>query len=361
MTILGRYIFKEFIRLFLAALIGILSVYLCVDFMQKADDFIRHRAHISQIIRYFTYNLPAIATHSIPIAGLVATLLSLGNLSRHNEIIAMRAGGLSLARIIAPVILGGLLISALTFLNNEFITPVYTAKAIYIRKVEVEKKKPVVIFREEKLWLRGPDNSIANIDLVSPSRNEMFGLNIYKLNPDFTVRERITAGRLIWEREAWRLKESRSFRIDGGRVLVRSADGEVYNIVESPESLGMVVRRSDEMSFGELWAYIHRLRSSGYNTARYDVDLHGKIAFPFAGLLMVLIAIPLSIQRVRSGGTGRGIALTVLIAFAYWAIMSIGIALGRSGAIPPMLAAWFANIVFAIVAGYVLMRMRKER
>ncbi len=361
MTILGRYIFREFIRLFLAALIGILSVYLCVDFLQKADDFIRHGAHFGQTARYFLYSLPAIATPSIPIAALVATLISLGNLSRHNEIIAMRAGGASLGRIIAPVIIGGILISALGFINNELIMPEYAARALYIRKVEVEKKKQVVVFRQQKLWLREPDNSIANIDIVSPNRNEMYGINIYKLNPDFSVRERITAGRLIWEDGAWRLKESRKFSLVGDIVTVRSAENEIYNVVESPESLGMVVRSSEEMSFGELWEYIRRLRASGYNTARYDVDLHGKISFPLSSLLMILIATPLSLQRIRSGGAGWGIAMAVLIAFAYWALMSIGAAMGRSGAIPAMPAAWLANAVFAIASGYVLFRLHRER
>lgn len=360
MNIIWRYIFKEFMRIFIAAVIGILSVYLCVDFLQKADDFIKLKANILQVAKYFVYSLPAIATPSIPIAALVATLLSLGNLSRHNELIAMRASGFSLGRIIAPVLTAGVIISAFGFINNEMIMPTYAAKALYIRKVEVEKKARVVVFRQQKLWLRGPDNSIANIELVSPDRTEMFGVNIYKLNLDFTVKERIIAGRLVWEDGAWRLKDSRKFVPRAGGVYSRPADGEIYNVVDSPDSLNMVVRRSEEMTFHELMDYIDRLKKSGYNVAKYEVELYGKIAFPLSSLLMVMIATPLSLQRVRGGGTGRGIALSVIIAFAYWALMSIGAALGKSSALPPLPSAWLANMVFAAASGYILIRMHRE-
>ena len=92
------------------------------------------------------------------------------------------------------------------------------------------------------------------------------------------------------------------------------ADGEIYNIVDKPEDMGMIVKSSGEMSFTELWDYVRRLKSSGYKAVRYEVDLHEKVAFPFASLLMVLIATPFSLQQVRSGGAARGIALALLIA-----------------------------------------------
>lgn len=360
MTLLNRYIFMEFIRLFLVTLAGLLVVYLCVDFLQKADDFIRYKAGIVQIGAYFLYNLPSIATPSIPIAALMATLLSLGNLSRYNEIIAMRAGGLSIGRIMVPVLVGGLIISVFGFVNNELIMPVYAARANFIRNVEIEKKQQKVVFQQRRLWLRGPDNSIANIDFISPDRDLMLGVNIFKLNPDFTLRQRIQADSLVWESGAWRLKGSRKFTPSGDAVIAGSADGEIFNVVESPGDLGMIVKRSEEMNFGELWSYVGRLKSTGYKAARYEVDLYGKLAFPLSSLLMVMIAAPLSLQRVRSGGAGKGIALAMLIAFAYWALTSVGTALGRSGALTPIPAAWLANILFAGASGYVLRRMHQE-
>jgi lipopolysaccharide export system permease protein len=360
MNLLTRYILKEFLRSFATALSGITIVYLCVDFLQKADDFIRFKASLSQVTRYFLYNLPSIITPSIPIAALIATLLSLGALSRHNEIIAMRSSGISLGRIVLPVLAGGLLISAIGFINNELIMPTYVAKANYIRKVELEKKQQIVIFRRNKLWLRGPDNSIANIDFVSPDRNVMFGLNIFKLNTDFTVRERIQAGSLLWEDNAWRLKQSMVYVQKGDTIIDRPADGEVYNIVETPADLGMIVKRSEEMSFSELWDYVRRIKTSGYNAMREEMELYGKISFPFSSLLMVMIATPLSLQRVRSGGAGKGIAIAVFISFAYWGLLSIGTALGRSGALPPVIASWLANGLFTFYACVMLFRMHRN-
>lgn len=360
MKLLGRYIFMEFTKTSFTILSGILVLFLCVTFLREADDFIKLNATIVQIAMYYLYSLPAMAGQALPFAALIGTLLSLGNLSRHQEITAMRAGGVSLVSIIAPVVFGGFLISGLGFLNNEVIMPAYAARAAHIKNVEVGKKQQRVVFQQRRLWLRGPNNSIANIDLVAPDRREMIGVNIYKLNADFSIRERIKAGRLVWEDTAWRLRDSRKFITKGEAIVTAPADGEVYNIVEKPEDMGMIVKSSGEMSFNELWDYVRRLKSSGYKAVRYEVDLHAKVAHPFASLLMVLIATPFSLQRVRSGGAARGIALALLITAIYWALSSGGRALGLSGAMPPFQAAWLANVVFVVIAMITIYRMQRQ-
>jgi lipopolysaccharide export system permease protein len=359
MTILSRHIFKEFISLVAGVLIGIVVVFLCVEFLQKADKLIKFHATLVQVATYFLYSIPSMISMSLPMATLIATLLSLGNLSRHNEIIAMRASGVSLTKIIAPLLAAGLLISALGFVNSEFIMPYYSSRAIYLRKVEIEKSQQRVMFQQSKLWLRGPDNSIANIELVSPNRNEMIGLNVYKLNPDYSVRERIKAGSLEWKDGAWRLKQSTTYAFSGDEVRSRPSDGEVFNIVESPDDLGMIVKKSEEMSFGEMWDYVNRLKTSGYKAVAPEVDLHSKLAFPLASFLMVMISIPFSIHKLRAGGAAKGFALAVMIAFIYWTLASVGMSLGRSGVFPPVLAAWFANLFFAIASAIVLIRMQR--
>jgi len=360
MKLLHRYIFMAFFRTSFAVLAGIVVLFLCVTFLKEADDFIRHKATMVQIAKYYLYSIPGMAGQALPFAALIGTLLSLGNLSRHQEITAMRAGGVSLIGIIAPVLLGGALISCLGFLNNEVIMPAYTARAAFIRNVEVEKKQQRVIFQQRQLWLRGPDNSIANIDLVAPDRREMIGVNIYKLNADFSIRERIKAKRLVWEDTSWRLRDSQKFVIRDDAVVTLPANGEAYNIVDKPEDMGLIVKSSEEMNFTELWDYVRKLKGSGYKALRYEVDLHGKLANPFASLLMVLIATPFSLQRVRSGGAARGIALSLLIATVYWALTSGGRALGLSGNMPPVQAAWFANMVFTVLAVAAIFRMQRQ-
>jgi lipopolysaccharide export system permease protein len=359
MTVLSRYIFRQFITLVVGVLLGILVVYLCVEFLQKADKLIKFHATPLQVARFFLFSIPGWISISLPMATLIGALLSLGGLSRHNEIIAMRASGVSLGRIIAPMLAGGLVIAAVGFLNNEFIMPVYSSRALYIRSVEIEKKQQRVMFQRQKLWLRGPDNSIVNIDMISPERNEMLGLNIYKLNQDFSVRERITAGSLLWQDSAWRLQHSRTYAQNGDTVTIYPSDGEVFNVVDSPDDLRMVVKDSSEMNFLEMWDYVRRIKSSGYNAGMYEVELHQKIAYPLSSLLMVLISIPFSVHKVRSGGAAKGFAFAVMIAFFYWTLMSVGESLGRSGAVSPIAAAWLANAFFGATGAIVLIRMQR--
>lgn len=360
MNTLGRYIFREFMRIFLSALLFIIIVYLCLQFLQRADWFIKNKATIRQVAAFFLYNMPAMVSEALPIAALIAALISLGNLSRYNEIIAMRASGVSLFRIIAPVLAGGILISAGGFINNEYIMPVYTARAGFLKNVEIEKKQQRAVFQHSRLWLRGPENSIANIELISPDRHdEMLGVNIFKLNPDFTVRERIKADSLQWEQGAWRFKNSRKFKKRGDAVVSSSADGEIFNIVAGPDDLSAIVKKSEEMNFAELWEYVKRLKNGGYKAKRYEVELHNKIAFPLSSLLMVMIAIPLSLHKVRSGGAAKGFAFAVLIAFIYWSLMSVGNALGRSGTLPPLEAAWLANVLFFAASLVSMFRLQR--
>ena len=360
MKLLNRYIFFEFLRTSLSVLAGIILLFLVVMFLKEADDLIKYQAGMSQIGRYYLYSIPGMIGQALPFAALIGTLLSLGSLSRHQEITAMRAGGMSLLRIILPVLVGGTLLSLFGLLNNEVIMPEYTARAAYIRNVEVEKKQERIIFQQQRLWLRGPDNSIANIDLVTPDRREMIGVNIFKLNPDFSVRERISAKRLVWQDDAWRIRQSTKFLPTARSVVVGTADNEIYNVVDRPEDMGMIVKDSEEMNFTELWEYVRKLKSSGYKVVRYEVDLYGKLATPFACLLMVMIATPLSITNERSGGAARGIALAVLIAAIYWALVSSGRALGRSGALEPLYAAWLGNATFALIAAIGIFRMQKR-
>jgi lipopolysaccharide export system permease protein len=359
MRLLDKYIFKEFISLVAGVLLGILVVYVCVEFLQKADRLIKFHATFGQILKYFLFSIPSMISISLPMATLIAALLSVGTLSRHNEIIAMRAGGVSLSKIVAPLIAGGLLISAFAFLNNEVIMPAYSSRAIYIKNVEIEKKQQSVMFQRRKLWLRGPENSIVNIGLISPNRREMLGLNIFKLNPDYSVKERIKAGGLVWKDGSWRLKDSRTYFMDGGAMRSRSSDNEVFNLVGNPDDLGMIVKDSDEMSYSEMRDYVRRLKESGYKALSYEVDLQSKLAFPLSSLLMVLISIPFSVHKVRGGGSAKGFAIAILIAFFYWTLASIGSSLGHSGVIPPVAAAWFANVFFAVAACMVLFRMQR--
>jgi len=359
MTILSKHIFREFVTLVGGVLLCILIVYLCVEFLQKADRLIKHHATLFQAAMYFLYSMPVMITMSLPMATLIGALLSLGNLSNHNEIIAMRAGGVSLARIIAPMLAGGLLISICGFVNNEFIMPVCASRANYIRSVEIEKKQQQVMFQQSKLWLRGPDNSIANIDLISPNRNEMLGLSVFKLNPDYSVRERIIAESLVWQNGGWRLKHSHTITLQRNAIHSRVSDGEIFNIVDNPDNLNMIVKDSEEMNFREMWNYVNRLKSSGYEAAKYEVELHSKLAFPLSSLLVILISIPFSIHKVRSGSAAKGFAFAIVIAFTYLTLMGIGQSLGNSGTLSPVLAAWLANIVFTAASLIVLIRMQK--
>lgn len=358
--ILHRYLLREFLKIFGLSLSTLILIYTIVLFFQKIDLFIMHQAPFSLIFLYLLFKIPEIVFQwTLPYGILLSTLLTLGILSRHNELTAMKAGGVSLYRILLPLFLIALLMSFCSFLGNEYLVPLANQKTRYLVSVRVRKQEPASFFKNYKIWYRS-DQRIFNIQLLDPKEKVLKGVTLYQFDEQFRCIERVDAREVKWVDGKWKFFNGaiREFGEDGTIRLIPFTEKE-YSLLEDWDSFQTIERQSKEMSYTDLQNYIQKIKLSGYDPTRYLVDLHAKLSYPFLNLVMVLIGIPFALRTVRSGGITLNIGMSVMIGFAYGIIFYAFISFGKSGILPPLLSAWIPTLLFGSGGLFALMSLRQ--
>jgi lipopolysaccharide export system permease protein len=284
-------------------------------------------------------------------------LMTFGALSKHNEIVAMKANGISLYRMVLPVLTIGIIICAFLFLFSEFVTPQSYYKAEYIRLVEVQKQEALGTLKQNQIWYRGK-RGIYNFNMFDIKTNTLNGVTINYLDENFILKKRVDAHKAQWKNNQWVFQNVliTTFQEGSFPVLVQEA-AKVIDLPETPADFKTVQKDADKMGFFELRQYIRKLQSEGYDATRYLVDLHGKIAISLVSILLIIVGISFSLRSERSGGVAQSISAGVIIGFSYWLIFAFSLSLGRSGIISPILSAWLSNILFGAAAVIMIRRV----
>jgi len=355
MRILDRYLINEFSRSLVLTSVCLLGIYTIIEFFEKIDDVIKSGTSLGYMLRYLFYSLPATFFQLLPVAFLIAGLLTLGVMSRNRELLAMKAAGISLYRATAGILLMAALLSAFSFICQETVLIKSNQLASYYKKL-MEGKNPGQRLSEGRIWF-WEKTRLFNIQLVNPQLNEVRGIIMFELDPQFRIIRRIDAQRGSCRNGIWYLEHGieRIFSPnDFSKMTFQEFDQKAISLPEQFEDIFALQKLPEEMSYQELSRYIGRLREAGYNVDRYLVDLHTKISTPFITFIIALIGVSFAVKVDRSGRLFN-IGLGLLISFIYWVIFYLSISLGRAGALPPILAAWLGNLVFLGLGIYLLM------
>lgn len=348
--LLTRYTLAFFYRFFFLSLSSFAGLYLLIEFFEKADNFARKNAVLSQYFIYFLSKIPMIVAQVIPLAVLMGVFLTIGTLSHNNELTAMRAGGMSLTRISLPLLLMGLLISLTVLAANEWLVPFATREANRVYRFDLDKEQQLTITRD-KVWLKD-GNALVNIRIVIPAENRLQGISIQELYENGRPATRIDAARAIYSAGIWQGEEVTITRFS-------ATTGEVVDVVKnraaslpltkSPQNFSAITDRNDEMTISDLAHMSQKVKEEGYNPTRYQVDLQGRVATPFASLIMAFLGIPFALQRGRGSSLAAGIAVSIFIGISYHLFQGMMLALGYSGTVPILLAAWSPNALFGLL------------
>jgi len=357
MNIISKYVGKEFLKLFLLSLLSLITIFIIIDFFEKTRIFTRHHASFSLMLLYFIYKIPAISIQMTPMSVLLATILSLGILSRNNELIAMRANGVKLYNVIIPIVVISLFISIFSIIFNEYILPYTNKKALYIIDVKVEKKPQLGFFKNNKIWYHG-DNFIYNIQLFDTYNNILYGVTIYYFDNKFKLIKRIDAKDAVWKNGKWRFEHIMIRKFTDNIMEERYYLERIIPLKETPETFKVIEKNTEDMSYKELKRYIKKIKKEGYDATRYLVDLYSKTSLPFVGFIMSFLGIPFALKVGKEGGIPLGIGMSIVIGFIYWAVFSFCLSLGRASVLPPILSVWFANFVFGLTALYMVLSVR---
>ncbi len=358
-SVLSWYISKEFIIIFLVSICAFNVLYLVIDFFESVTKFLEHHAPMGLALRYYLLKTPMLTFQTLPLAVLLSTLITLGILSRHMEITAMKASGISLYRITRPIIFTSLVIAFITFFGNEFLVPYAYRKSEHIMDVEVLKRDREASFKNSNIWYRD-DSAIYNFHAFDPERNILKGITVYRFDKDSRLFQRVDAHDAVWEENRWTFNDVtiRDFSTKGS-MAVENHRRMDFPMNITPETLRKVEKDTEEMGYSELKRYVRRLQRAGYDATKYVVDLGIKLSFPFVNLIMVFIGIPFALKTGRAGGFAAGIGISLAIGMVFWILLSVSRAFGHSGILPPLLSAWSPHLLFGGAALAALLSIRQ--
>jgi LPS export ABC transporter permease LptF/LPS export ABC transporter permease LptG len=357
--VIDRYLLREYLLLLgLGLLVGsILTV--VVDLFQSLDRFLRIKPPWIYVVQNLFYLIPRELYKGLPLIVLVSTVFLFLSLARARELDALKAAGVSLYRTCAPVLAMALFISLAALLFQEVALPAITVKAEEVYRVKIRGFPPRHLVRQGQIWYRSSDTRFLRIELLDPASKSLDGLVLLGVDGAFHLLERLDVARAQWTPEGWQMSGGILRQISSAdRITSTTFQQELVAMPEHVDDFIRVQRLPDTMSFLELRSYVAKLRSGGHPVDAYLVQLHSKLSFPLVHVIMALVAIPFALSSPRAGGRAAGIAVALVIAVGYWMVNAVAVAFGRADLLPPVLAAWTANIVFAGVGTVLLIKAR---
>ncbi len=357
--IVDLYILKEITYPFLIGIIIIGIIMLSNYLFQLTDLIIVKKVPFALVLKLLFYYLPEIIVRTFPMAILFATITGMGRLSRENEFTALRMGGVSLFRLILPLVILGIIISGVTFVLNENVVPWSSHQARnIIRKTILKESMPDV---KENVFFKGPKGRVFYVENYNEDSAKLSKIMIYNRNKNKKDEfpPVITAGEGEIEENKWILNQGiiHEYDQDGHLSIESKFDHMEIEIAKESSQFFGEQRTTSEMSRKELHKEIKLFKKSGIDVSSLYVDYHLKLAKPMAALLFILIGTPLSLNQKDS--RIASMLMTISIIFLYYLMLSISRSFGRNGRLPPLLAAWLPNILFAVV-GVILILWREK-
>jgi lipopolysaccharide export system permease protein len=357
-NILPRYVRKSFLGFFLFCLFSVVCVFVIVDLVEDLDRFIDRNVPTWIIIKYYLYYIPYVITLTVPVAALLATVFSIGNLARRNEIVAMKSLGYSLFRLMSTYLLIAVVISAATLVMNEFLVVNTNRLQTEIEKQYLSRRRSGSSAAYRKLIFRDPPDRIVNIGEYDRETQVARQVNVSTFRGDRLV-SRLDTDTMEWDGRNWVVRRGfeRIF-FKGREVLIPIESPIKYDFKFSPREIVLARLRPDELSLGELRQFILRIKASQGDVQQWMTDLHVRFAFPLGNIIIVLLSVPIAYNR-RKKSLAVGFGISLVVSFSYFGIVKIGQVLGHKGIIHPMAAAWMGNLVMGAGGIVELLKTRK--
>ena len=383
--ILDEYVMGSFLRNFALVLVSLTILFIIFTFFELIGDILRYRTPLVVVGDYLLNLVPFILNIVLPLCSLVAVLITFGALNRNSELTAMKATGISLYRIVAPMLVVATLLSGLLFIFDETYLPAANRRQEALLS-EIKGKPAQTFLRPDRKWMSGqtgnsmsgqtgssvsgrttgPDSNQAEptrifyYQFFDPDKNVFANITVFEFQPGtFNLTRRIFAQSARWDDNlnGWVFEDGwqRTFQGESTASYKPFTISTFPEIHEQPSYFKKEDRQSEQMSYKELATYINDLKQSGFDTMRLRVQLNRKLAYPLMTLVLAILAIPFSLYAGKRGGIA-GVGTAIGVAICYWVIAGIFENLGDVNSLPAILAAWSPDLLFAIAGTYLLLR-----
>ena len=358
--LLDVYVLRGF-WFFFTIILGVFSsLFIVVTLFELLPDIIKNDTPLSTVVLYFLFYLPQIIYFVTPLAVLLAILINLGTLTKTNEVLAVKAGAISLYRMSLPLVLMGAMLSGAVYVMQDYVLP-WTNKRQDAYRDSIKNKPPQTYRDPSRKWMMGSANRLYNYSFFDPETTSFANISILTIDPKtFQLREWFYAKRGIWTGNSWNFEEGWTREIsedqDKEEALPRFAQKVVADL-DPPAYFKKEVREADQMNYKELESYVADLSRSGLDVSGLTVDLYRKLSFPLVSFIMALIGIPFSFKTGRKGAF-YGIGFCLAVGILYWSTFELFGKLGGINQLSPFVAAWFPNFIFGASGLWLMLRVK---
>jgi LPS export ABC transporter permease LptG len=357
--LMDLYLLRRFSLYFALLMAAFIFLFEAFTFFELLDNIARQRVPFFVVMDYFLYLTPYLVYQLAPLAALVATLVTIGVMSKNNEIVACKASGTSLYRLAVPLFFAGGVLAATMIILDDTYLPYANQRQDALRNQI--KGRPAQTYSQPERWIFGENAKIYNYDYFDPAQNLFGGLTVLEVDPaTFEVRRRVFASRALWSdaQNLWVLESGWVRDFSDGTVAhyERFNVKDLPELTEPPTYFHREVRQAFQMNWSELRRYIDGLHRAGFDISALTVQWHRKLAFPLIAPVSMLLAFPFAFLVGTRGAIG-GVAIGVGIGILYWLGAELLAAMGGVGQLPPLLAGWSPDIVFFFLGLYFYFRM----
>ncbi len=356
MKVIDRYLLKELAAPIIYCSLSLIVLLLVADLFDNLDDLLTHKASLWVIAKYYLSMIPLSFTQTIPWAAWLGTIFLLVSFGFHNETIAMKAAGLKIISIVRPILFLGFLIGISSFLINDRIVPKTHKIGQELRQIHIDKERA-----------QGSDKTFQNVTYhtggdqiyffrtFSPAKKEVHNAVVLWLGKKGrSNRQKMVAQTGHWENNLWTFENVNEYQMDSrGRILGEPQTFKTKSYPEitfTPTELATISTEASLLTYRELKGSIQKLKENGINVDSEAVDLHYRLAAPWQGLVMMLVAIPLLAKTTNRRLIAYNVLVCVALIFSYHVTCAVGMALGKAGKLFPFLSAWLGNIIFSVGA-----------
>ena len=360
--LIDRLVIGDLLRSFFYILGGFTTLFIIITLFQLLNAITKHNIEWVIVANYLFFLLPLIANYMMPMAALVAVMITFGVLQKTSQVVALKASGQSIYRLAAPAIIISLLLGGFVFINQDYIMPFTNPRQNNLRAVIRSGQEPAQTFYQKKnQWMFGHHARIFNYAYFNPTTNTFAELNVIDLvKQPFGISRRLFATRAIWDEhnQVWIFQEGWERRFNQEKLIAFETFKERrFDLSEKASYFRQELRGSQSLTFADLRRQIIELSQAGFDVTDLRIALQSKMAFPLTCLIMVLVGLPFSFS-VGKRGALYGVAIGIAIGLAYWGTIGLFEQMGRYEVLPPLLAAWGPNLLFGAGGIYLFLTSR---
>ncbi len=356
---LDVYIIKKFLGTFFFSIALIISISIVFDFSENVDEFIEKNAPTKAIIfDYYLNFIPYFANLFSPLFIFISVIFFTSKMASNTEIISILASGVSFKRMLRPYLISAVILSLISFYLNNFLIPKSNEKRLEFRYTYI---KSAFKNKDKNIHLQLDQNSYAYMGSYSAPTNVGVTFTLEQFDENKKLTYKLLGAYIKWDttKQLWNIQNYYERRIDGLNESIKYGLSKDTVLNMHPSEF---TRRNEDIEMLDYYQLKEQIEAEKFKGSKkvvfFEIEKHKRIAFPFATIILTFIGVAIASRKVR-GGIGLHIGLGLGLSFAFILFMKVTQTFATNGGLDPMIAMWIPNIVFGILAAYLLVKAPK--